>query len=111
MSEGGGVAYNDELAQLVIDNSKNSEIVKAQEQSDVNVLSMEAMDEETKKQTIAYLGGNEIPYAIQLYPYDFESKVYLSKYSSILSSLGLTIHEMRRVKVFSALYITAKSVL
>ena len=41
MSEGGGVAYNDELAQLVIDNSKNSEIVKAQEQSDVNVLSME----------------------------------------------------------------------
>ena len=66
MSEGGGVAYNDELAQLVIDNSKNSEIVKAQEQSDVNVLSMEAMDEETKKQTIAYLGGNEIPYAIQL---------------------------------------------
>ena len=56
MSEGGGVAYNDELAQLVIDNSKNSEIVKAQEQSDVNVLSMEAMDEETKKQTIEYLG-------------------------------------------------------
>ena len=90
MSEGGGVAYNDELAQLVIDNSKNSEIVKAQEQSDVNVLSMEAMDEETKKQTIAYLGGNEIPYAIQLYPYDFESKdkmlEYLDKYNESLEA-------------------------
>ena len=90
MSEGGGVAYNDELAQLVIDNSKNSEIVKAQEQSDVNVLSMEAMDEETKKQTIAYLGGNEIPYAIQLYPYDFESKdkmlEYLDKYNERLEA-------------------------
>ncbi|MEI2990012.1 MAG: ATP-binding cassette domain-containing protein [Oscillospiraceae bacterium] len=90
ISEGGGVAYNDELAQLVIDNSKNSEIVKAQEQSDVNVLSMEAMDEETKKQTIAYLGGNEIPYAIQLYPYDFESKdkmlEYLDKYNESLEA-------------------------
>ena len=90
MSEGGGVAYNDELAQLVIDNSKNSEIVKAQEQSDVNVLSMEAMDEETKKQTIAYLGGNEIPYAIQLYPCDFESKdkmlEYLDKYNESLEA-------------------------
>ena len=90
MSEGGGVAYNDELAQLVIDNSKNSEIVKAQEQSDVNVLSMEAMDEETKKQTSAYLGGNEIPYAIQLYPYDFESKdkmlEYLDKYNESLEA-------------------------
>ena len=90
MSEGGGVAYNDELAQLVIDNSKNSEIVKAQEQSDVNVLSMEAMDEETKKQTIEYLGGNEIPYAIQLYPYDFESKdkmlEYLDKYNESLEA-------------------------
>ena len=90
MSEGGGVAYNDELAQLVIDNSKNSEIVKSQEQSDVNVLSMEAMDEETKKQTIAYLGGNEIPYAIQLYPYDFESKdkmlEYLDKYNESLEA-------------------------
>lgn len=90
MSEGGGLAYGDELAQLVIDNAKNSEIVKAQEQSDVNVLSMENMDEETKKQTIAYLGGNEIPYAIQLYPYDFESKdkmlEYLDKFNEGLES-------------------------
>lgn len=90
MSEGGGLAYGDELAQLVIDNAKNSEIVKAQEQSDVNVLSMGNMDEETKKQTIAYLGGNEIPYAIQLYPYDFESKdkmlEYLDKFNEGLES-------------------------
>lgn len=90
MSEGGGLAYGDELAQLVIDNAKNSEIVKAQEQSDVNVLSMENMDEETKKQTIAYLGGNEIPYAIQFYPYDFESKDkmldYLDKFNEGLEA-------------------------
>lgn len=88
-SDGGGLAYNDNLAQLVIDNAKNSDIVKAQEESDVNVLSMEALDEETKKQTIAYLGGNETPFIIQLYPKDFESKdkmlEYLDKYNENLS--------------------------
>lgn len=90
MSEGGGVAYSDELAQLVIDNSKNSEIVKAQEQSDVNVLSMETMDEETKNQTIAFLGGNETPFAIYIYPYDFQGKdallEYLDEYNEGLES-------------------------
>lgn len=88
-SDGGGLAYNDNLAQFVIDNAKNSDIVKAQEESDVNVLSMEALDEETKKQTIAYLGGNETPFIIQLYPKDFESKdkmlEYLDKYNENLS--------------------------
>lgn len=88
-ADGGGLAYNDNLAQLVIDNAKNSDIVKAQEESDVNVLSMEALDEETKKQTIAYLGGNETPFVIQLYPKDFESKdkmlEYLDKYNENLS--------------------------
>lgn len=90
VSEGGGIAYSDELAQLVIDNAKDSAIVKAQEDSDVNVLSMETMDEETKNQTLAYLGGNATPYIIQLYPYDFESKDnildYLDKYNEGLSS-------------------------
>ncbi len=89
ITNGGAVLYNDELAQLVIDKAKNSEIVKAQEQSDNNVLSMEAMDKETKEQTIAYLGGNETPYVIQLYPKDFESKdkmlEYLDKFNEGLS--------------------------
>lgn len=79
-SEGGGLAYNDNLAQLVIDNAKNSDIVKAQEESDVNVLSMEALDEESKKQTVAYLGGNETPFIIQLYPKDFSSKDKMLEY-------------------------------
>ena len=64
VSDGGALAYSDALAQRVIDNSMNSEIVKAQEDSDVNVLSMETLDEETKKQTLAYLGGNATPFMI-----------------------------------------------
>ena len=59
--------------------------MKAQEKSDVNVLSMESLDDETKKQTLAYLGGNATPYVVQLYPYDFETKdeilEYLDKYN------------------------------
>lgn len=47
-ADGGALAYSDGLAQTVIDDSVNSEIVKAQEKSDVNVLSMETLDDETK---------------------------------------------------------------
>lgn len=90
MSDGGALAYSDELAQRVIDSSTDSEIVKAQEASDVNVLSMETLDEETKKQTLAYLGGNATPYVIQLYPHDFESKdkmlEYLDEYNKELEN-------------------------
>ena len=46
---------------------------------------METLDDETKKQTLAYLGGNATPYVVQLYPYDFETKdeilEYLDKYN------------------------------
>ena len=81
----GGVLYNDELAQQVIQNAKDSEIVKAQIASDKNVMSMQPMDEATRAQTIAYLGGNESPFVIQVYPKDFNSKdkmlEYLDKYN------------------------------
>lgn len=80
MSDGGGFAYNDTLIQNVIENAENSEIVKAQKDSDVNVMSMETMDEETKQQTLAYLGGSKLPYVIQVYPKDFESKDKIIKY-------------------------------
>ncbi len=89
MTDGGALSYNDNLAQLVIENAKNSEIVKAQVGSDVNVMSMEPMDEATKEQTIAYLGGNEIPFMISLYPQDFETKdkmlEYLDKFNEPLA--------------------------
>lgn len=80
VSDGGALAYSDALAQRVIDNAMDSEIVKAQEDSDVNVLSMETLDEETKNQTLAYLGGNATPFMIQLYPYDFETKDKMLEY-------------------------------
>lgn len=80
VSNMGMVAYNDKLAQRVIEDSINSEIVKAQKESDVNVLSMENLNEEEKNQVISYLGGNDTPYIIELFPYDFDAKDKILKY-------------------------------
>ena len=71
---GSGIAYSDELSQMIIDEAVNSEIVKAQQLSSKNVMSMEEMDEETKATFLSYLGGNATPFIIAIYPDNFEDK-------------------------------------
>ena len=68
------IAYSDELSQYIIDNALESDIVKAQEKVNYNVLSYEQMDEATKEQVLSYLGGNTTPYMISIYPTDFDNK-------------------------------------
>lgn len=75
-----GIVYSDELVQDIIDNSLNSDIVKAQKEASYNVISMEEFDEDTKNQFISYLGGNETPYMIMIYPKDFETKDKVTDY-------------------------------
>ncbi len=77
---GEGIAYSDDLTELVIEKAKDSDIVQTQKDADYNVMSREAIDEETKKNLIAYLGGDETPYAIMLYPNSFENKDQLISY-------------------------------
>ncbi|MDD6236580.1 MAG: ATP-binding cassette domain-containing protein [Clostridiales bacterium] len=77
---GNGIAYSDELAQMVIDTAKDSEIVKAQKESDKNVIQMNTMTEEEKEQFISYLGGDTTPYMIMMYPKDFETKEAILSY-------------------------------
>lgn len=77
---GNGIAYSDELAQMVIDTAKDSEIVKAQKESDQNVIQMNTMTEEEKEQFVAYLGGDTTPYMIMMYPKDFETKDAILSY-------------------------------
>jgi putative ABC transport system permease protein len=93
-----GLSYSDELSQYFIDNAKNSEIVKAQQDADYNVLTgkpfadatantsmttnpMAAMSgansstlNATKDDVLAQLGANSTPFAITLYPKDFSTK-------------------------------------
>lgn len=72
---GSGLAYSDELAQKVIDNAMQSDIVKAQEEADYNVITMQAFEsDESKEHFLAYLGGDEVPFMISIYPTDFSSK-------------------------------------
>lgn len=80
-----GVAYSDELTTLVIEENKESDIVKAQLESDRNVMTMEAFDEEGKQSFLSYLGGNGTPFMIMIYPTSFEAKddvlAYLDGYN------------------------------
>ena len=80
-----GIAYSDELSEMVIESNKNSEIVKAQEASDNNVITNEKLNEEAKDSFLAYLGGNATPHIIMVYPDNFEDKdavtAYLDKYN------------------------------
>jgi len=71
---GSGIAYSDELTQIVIDDAINSEIVKAQMLSDKNIMSLEDMDKDTKSNFLSYLGGNDTPFMVMVYPDNFEDK-------------------------------------
>lgn len=93
---GNGIAYSDDLVQQVIDSSSDSEIVVAQRESDKNVISMETVDESTKKTLLSYLGGDSTPFMIYLYPTDFESKdaviSYLDDYNDGKSEADMIIY-------------------
>ncbi len=71
---GNGIAYSDALVQCILDREADSEIVKAQQEASYNVMTMEQLDEESKKTILSYLGGDSTPFMVYLYPIDFESK-------------------------------------
>lgn len=72
--------YSDELARLVVDRGQESKIVKAQEAADINVITMEQIDDETKANVISYLGGDTAPAMIMIFPVNFESKDAVLEY-------------------------------
>lgn len=84
-----GIAYSDDLAKRIIEDASRSDIVESQKNADYNVLTMEEVDEETKNQILAYLGGSPVPYLISIYPVDFEAKDaildYLDSYNKTRS--------------------------
>lgn len=91
-----GIAYSDELAQKVIEVNKDSDIVKAQMDSDSNVMTNEALEGESKDNFIAYLGASEIPNTIMIYPNNFESKdeilSYLNDYNESLADEDMILY-------------------
>ncbi|MEG2004002.1 MAG: FtsX-like permease family protein, partial [Clostridia bacterium] len=75
-----GIAYSDELSQIVIDSAVDSDIVKAQKAVDYNILTLEKITSDKKAQLVAFLGGDEKPFMLMLYPTSFQNKDALIKY-------------------------------
>lgn len=69
-----GIAFSDDLAQIVIDEGMSSDIVEAQIEAAYNIMSMEEIDETEKENLISYLGGDASPFMIMVFPKDFETK-------------------------------------
>ena len=84
----GGIGYSQELIDYVVETNKESNIVKAQEKTDLNIMTGEVFSETTgttKDQILSYLGAESSPYMIQLFSKDFKAKEdvlkYLDKYN------------------------------
>ncbi len=81
-----GIGYTENLVNYVIESNSNSNIVKLQKEVNYNVLTGELLDLETeegletKDNLLAYLGASTVPYAINIYPKDFESKEFITNY-------------------------------
>lgn len=78
-----GIVFKDELGELIYEKNKNSEAVKSQKGKDYFVLSGEKFTKESmissEVEAISYLGGNKIPYIINIYPKDFNAKNKISE--------------------------------
>ena len=85
-----GLAYSDDLSKYFIEDAKNSDVVKAQEEADYNVFTGEAFvndnnmlmstNTNTKENILASIGATSTPYMITLYPKDFETKETITNY-------------------------------
>ena len=69
-----GIAYSDKLSQEVINDNKNSDVVKAQKKSSRSVLTNQKLNANEKKMTMQTLGGSSIPTGIMIYPNNFDDK-------------------------------------
>lgn len=86
-----GFTYSDELAEYILKDAINSDIVKKQKDSDYNVLTGEPLDEiidmanptgmSSRDTIMSALGATTTPYMISVYPTDFDAK------EAIISSL------------------------
>lgn len=90
-----GIAYSDKLSQDVINDNKNSAIVKAQKKTNRNVLTGQSMKASEKKMIMQTLGGSSIPTGIMIYPNNFDDKDkvldYLDKWNKGLTRSSTSI--------------------
>ena len=77
----GGIFYTNELIEKVISINSNSEIVEAQRNSNLNVLTGETIsDSKVKENLLLYLGSEDKPISILIYPSNFNNKDKILNY-------------------------------
>lgn len=133
-----GIMYTNQLLEDVILHNSTSKVVEAQRNANYNVLSGEMIDtstlegKEAKENLLAYLGDFSTPYAIFIYPNDFEMKnevtAYLDQYNdgleeeerlvyidqaSLMSSLSSSIMDAITIVlvVFSSISLIVSSIM
>lgn len=86
MASNAGIYYTYDFMNHIIEKNSNSQVVQAQKTANYSVISGELFDltteegKETKENMLAYLGDKKVPYGIQVYPKDFESKEHIINY-------------------------------
>lgn len=81
---GAGVWYTNSLTDMVLEDSKSSNIVLAQELSETNIITgFEFNEYSTKEDFLKTLGGLASPVGINIYPEDYEAKGLIKDYLDI----------------------------
>ena len=81
-----GIYYTEALVNEIIDNNKESAIVKDQKKNNYNILTTEKFNDSTSKDAVlSYLGDQTVPVGVYIYPTNFDAKEeilsYLDKYN------------------------------
>ena len=76
-----GIAYTTALTNAVVEDAKNSDIAKAQSDSDSNILiGTPFANDDAKKAALLALGTDSTPTGINIYPKNYESKDQIKEY-------------------------------
>ena len=78
---GTGLIYKEKLMTTIMTNNDNSDIVKKQKNIDYSLINGEIFNENNSiNDTLSLLGASSNPYAISIYPKDFNAKDKILKY-------------------------------
>ena len=76
-----GIAYTESLIDYIVENNSKSKIVLKQKEVDYNILTGEQFREEKDKDTVlSYLGNDNLPILVNIFPRNFDSKDEIIKY-------------------------------
>ena len=96
LTNSNGIYYTNSLLRLIIDNNKNSNIVKAQKEKNYNILTNMPFNEYiTKEYILESLGDDIVPSSIEIYPKDFKTKEKIIEY---LDSYNKNLNDEEKIQ-------------